>query len=135
METAHKKGEAHPVESGPGSGHPRVDKEVLKHLNAASHEIGYNRLLDLSAVDALPADAEIGIVPAMVHEHAAGKPVEPHIRAMVYLLSESESEPKLFGFLDITMAHWRVLKRCQAQLAAENEIDSMAREKLKPENN
>lgn len=42
----------------------------------------YNRATPQEIIDALPEDKFFPIVFAMLHEHKAGKPTEPHMRCM-----------------------------------------------------
>jgi len=55
-----------------------------------------------------PEDVFI-LTPIMIHEHAFGEPVEPHLRTLVSLVSNLES----LAYQDITFEQWE-----QGKLAA-----------------
>lgn len=113
MEATSKTGEEKPKKL-----HPVVDKKVLETLNYESTGVGYNRLFRPEALAELPKDSVFGLRPMMIHEHAAGKAVDPHMRVLVYMRKEDRQfEP--FGFLDITMSSWHVIKKCEARLNSE----------------
>lgn len=62
-----------------------LDKELLDKINFISRDVlHYNRSLPQSLVDKLPAERFYIITWAMVHEHIAGKPADPHMRCMIY---------------------------------------------------
>lgn len=54
-------------------------------------EVGYNRQLDAGAVISLPYDNLFPVGFSMLHEHIAGRKVEPHVRAQVILDAEGNS--------------------------------------------
>ena len=61
-----------------------LDKELLNKINHISRDvIKYNRALPQEIVDNLPDDKLFPIMWSMMHEHIAGKPVEPHVRCLI----------------------------------------------------
>lgn len=63
-----------------------ADKELLRKLNAAAEANNYNRQLTSEGIDSLPEDAIVAIAPIIIHEHAAGVRVEPHLRCSVRMV-------------------------------------------------
>lgn len=62
-----------------------LDKEVLIKINDISERIyHFNRTIPQHVIDALPADKFFIVTFVMLHEHIAGKAVEPHVRCMIY---------------------------------------------------
>lgn len=62
-----------------------IDKELLDKINFISRDVlHYNRSLPQSLVDKLPGERFYIITWAMVHEHIAGKPADPHMRCLIY---------------------------------------------------
>lgn len=72
-----------------------ADKEILQKLNDAATERSYNRTLYSAAIDRLPDDEIFAITPIMVHEHAQGKAVDPHLRCSI----KSVTGQTDFGFV------------------------------------
>lgn len=58
-----------------------------------------NRCIDMSAFG--PRDIFI-LTPRLVHEHAYGEPVEPHLRTLVFKLGE----PIPLAYQDLTFEQW-----------------------------
>lgn len=65
-----------------------ADKALLRKLNKIAEQHNYNRQIVPEAIDRLPDDAIIAVQPMLVHEHAQGKPVEPHARCMLRVCSD-----------------------------------------------
>lgn len=63
-----------------------ADKEILRKLNQVAEKNRYNRTILEQGIDALDADAIVAIAPIMIHEHAQGVRVEPHLRCSVQLV-------------------------------------------------
>lgn len=62
-----------------------LDKEYLNRINHLSRDVlHYNRSLPQDLVNSLPDGRFYVITWAMVHEHIAGKPADPHMRCMIY---------------------------------------------------
>jgi hypothetical protein len=60
-----------------------TDKHTLNMINHIARDvIKYNRAVPQECIDELPEDKFFPVVFSMVHEHKAGKPVEPHMRCM-----------------------------------------------------
>lgn len=67
-----------------------VDKHVLNMINHIARDvIKYNRAVPQEYIDALPDDKCFPVVFSMVHEHKAGKRVEPHMRCMFAVPTEA----------------------------------------------
>lgn len=58
-----------------------------------------NRCIDMSGFN--PEDVFV-LTPIMIHEHAFGEPVNPHLRTIVSKLNETE----VLAFQDITLEQW-----------------------------
>jgi hypothetical protein len=58
-------------------------KRGLQQLNAEAERRNYNRQIVPEALDRLPENALVALIPVIVHEHAQGKPVAPHLRCFV----------------------------------------------------
>lgn len=84
-----------------------VDKELLKKLNARATALHYNRTLYPEAIDKLPADEIMAIRPIIIHEHAQGKPVDPHLRCSIQSVTGNTN----FGFtmIDVPMELFEML--------------------------
>lgn len=67
-----------------------ADKELLRKLNAAAKRNNYNRQLVPAGVDSLPEDTIVAISPIMIHEHAQGVAVDPHLRCSVRVVYPTE---------------------------------------------
>ncbi|NDD52565.1 hypothetical protein EBZ39_01585 [bacterium] len=62
-----------------------LNKDMLDKINYISREVmKYNRSLPQELIDSLPEDTHFGVTFAMLHEHIAGKPAEPHVRCIIY---------------------------------------------------
>jgi|APCry1669189000_1035189.scaffolds.fasta_scaffold08384_10 hypothetical protein len=67
-----------------GNKYKYLDKQVLNNINHISRDvIKYNRALPQDIIDALPDDKLFPISWCMVHEHIAGRAVEPHMRCLI----------------------------------------------------
>jgi hypothetical protein len=76
-----------------GNKYKYLDKEVLNNINHISRDvIKYNRALPQNIIDALPDDKFFPISWCMLHEHIAGKAVEPHMRCMIVVPALSGPE-------------------------------------------
>lgn len=59
------------------------DKATLKRANHLAKKRGYNRQLLPSFVKNLPEDKLFPVIFSMIHEHAEGFKVAPHIRCWI----------------------------------------------------
>jgi hypothetical protein len=59
---------------------------MLQRLNRTAEKNNYNRTIMPAGIDSLAEDAIIAIAPIIIHEHAQGQPVEPHLRCSVQLV-------------------------------------------------
>jgi hypothetical protein len=86
-----------------------ADTPTMLLLALAAQKAGYNRQLD---IDKLNADLDPKGIHIcffnMLHEHIAGKLVDPHIRSMWHLKVSGSSEPVEVS-LDISMEQFRLL--------------------------
>lgn len=89
-----------------------VSARVLKVLNKSAEEKGYNRQIADDALDRLDPTGWNILYPVMLHEHAQGKVVDPHIRAKVLMKWEGITEPQPV-MLDISMDAWDILPDAQ----------------------
>lgn len=60
-----------------------ADKTLLQKLNNEAIARNYNRALDENKLDTLDDETIVAIDPIIIHEHARGKPVDPHLRCSV----------------------------------------------------
>jgi hypothetical protein len=91
-----------------------ADKDILKKLNDEATRLNYNRTLYPEAIDKLPDDEIFAVVPLMIHEHAQGVPVDPHLRCR--LTSATGQTNMDFVLLDIPMYLFELLpERTAAQ--------------------
>jgi hypothetical protein len=60
-----------------------ADKPTLRRLNQEACDRDYNRAIVPEAIEKWPDDEVFALVPALVHEHAQGKIVAPHLRCCV----------------------------------------------------
>lgn len=63
-----------------------ADKNLLRKINNEAVRRSYNRALDKKAVENLDEDLIVAITPMLVHEHAQGRPVDPHLRCAVAIV-------------------------------------------------
>lgn len=63
-------------------------KASLQEANKIAAKRNYNRQIDEKFLNLLPDDLVFPVVFTMIHEHAAGYRVDPHIRCWVQLDSE-----------------------------------------------
>lgn len=62
-----------------------LNKEYLDRINYLSRDVmKYNRSLPQELIDQLPEERFYIITFAMLHEHIACKPAEPHVRCLIY---------------------------------------------------
>lgn len=76
-----------------------ADKDILQKLNDEAIRRDYNRAMNPAFIHSQPAGEIYAISPIIVHEHAKGKPVDPHLRCSV---SSATGRTKLgFVMLDV----------------------------------
>jgi len=63
-----------------------ADRNILRKLNHEAARRNYNRQILEQGIDSLAEDAIVAVSPIMIHEHAQGKAVEPHLRCSVQLV-------------------------------------------------
>lgn len=94
-----------------------ANKPILRRLNELAAAANYNRQIVPEAIDSLPDTVMIALQPLIIHEHAAGKPVDPHLRCRVLAfdispeLPQEEQAQDLFAgvFLDIAFDAFELL--------------------------
>lgn len=85
-----------------------LNKDQLDKVNKRAIAKNYNRAVQQEFIDGLPDDLNFPITLTLVHEHAAGKPVEPHMRCRIM------TGQALFGpfhdiYVDIDMGMYEML--------------------------
>jgi hypothetical protein len=78
-----------------------VGTATLELINLHSSTRHYNRTLSIKGLDMLDPDGKHIITWTMIHEHAAGVKVDPHVRAAM-LLKVKDSMTPVRTFLDMT---------------------------------
>lgn len=81
------------------------DKATLKRANHIAKKRNYNRQLLPSFVKALPEDRWFPVIFSMIHEHAEGVKVDPHIRCWIVFDDKGNR-----GFVDCDMSIFNNLK-------------------------
>lgn len=61
-----------------------ADKDILRKLNDEAIGRDYNRAIQPAFIDKQPDDEIFAVAPIMIHEHAQGKPVDPHLRCSIH---------------------------------------------------
>jgi hypothetical protein len=79
-----------------------IDTGNLEDINRKSTTKGYNRTISTDGLNALDPKGWHIIQATMLHEHAAGVKVNPHIRAWMMLKLKDRDQPAL-AFLDMSM--------------------------------
>lgn len=72
----------------------------LRLVAEAGRELGYNRQIPAEVIDQLDEDGLHLIVPLMIHSHAGGEKVEPHLRCRAFVKGP-ESDAPITGIIDI----------------------------------
>lgn len=85
-----------------------ADKKLLRQLNAEAEARNYNRTLVSGGIDSLPEDTILAIDPIMIHEHAQGVRVDPHLRCSVQLVYP-DAKPWAGLMLDVPMELFELL--------------------------
>jgi len=90
-----------------------MTKTKLREANEWAIKIGYNRAFQPEPLqkflDEADEDIRFPIVFSTLHEHAAGRPVDPHIRCKVILDGEGAS-----GFIDLDADLFNSLDRIES---------------------
>ena len=90
------------------------DKATLIDAAVIAEERGYNRQLDWKQLEAeLDDDNVFPVTFSMLHEHAAGELVAPHVRAMIVVNSDGESV-----LLDVDMDVFNQLPEVEVDVPA-----------------
>lgn len=81
---------------------PVFTKKTLTLANNIAIRRGYNRAIVEDYIAKMPEETKWAVTFYMLHEHAAGKPVDPHVRCMIQQLFVDDS-PTLFVDTDMTV--------------------------------
>jgi hypothetical protein len=84
------------------------DKAILKAINKRALRNNYNRAIEEDFVDSLPDEMKFPVTFCMVHEHAAGQPVAPHMRCRI-MVGKSLTGPFDYVFVDVEMGMFDLL--------------------------
>ncbi len=104
-----------------------ANKALLKKLNDEAARLHYNRQIVPEAIDKLPEDVLIAVSPIMIHEHAQGVPVDPHLRCSVRVLDPIEENVFFEGlFLDVPMRLFELLPELPAREAQREKTEKAA---------
>lgn len=68
-------------------------RALLAEANRLAAQRGYNRQLDGRFITTLPAEGRFPVRFSMIHEHAAGRAVDPHVRCVVLVGYTDERAP------------------------------------------
>lgn len=96
-----------------------ADKEILKKLNDEATRLGYNRQILPEGIDSLNPEAIVALSPIMIHEHAQGVRVDPHLRCFVRIV-HPESQAFNGLMLDVPMHLFELLPERTAVETAES---------------
>lgn len=99
------------------------DKATLRLANKIAIDRGYNRAIVEEYIDKQPDDAHWAVTFYMLHEHAAGKAVDPHIRCMIRQIFV-DNPPTLF--VDTDMSLFDMLPEVTTPATAEKEKETAA---------
>jgi hypothetical protein len=86
------------------------NKEVLAAAAAQGAKRNYNRQVPSEVIAGLPDDMVFPVTLSMLHEHAGGERVEPHIRAIVAVDPDGETL-----ILDVSMAVFLALPEVEVK--------------------
>lgn len=91
----------------------KVDTPTLIRLAQAAYDRDYNRQLDL---DRLIASVDQGgwhlLVDVLLHEHAGGVLVDPHVRCQVYIKIATSGQP-VVAWLDVELGMFNALSEAK----------------------
>jgi hypothetical protein len=85
-----------------------ADKTILRKLNEEAERLGYNRQIISEGIDSLDPDTILAISPIMIHEHARGVRVDPHLRCSVRIVHPTSNAFNGL-FLDVPMHLFELL--------------------------
>lgn len=88
------------------------DKQILSAINRRAIANNYNRAVQQEFIDKLPDDMNFPITFCMLHEHAAGKPVDAHVRCRI-MTGESLTGPFHDVFVDVEMGMFDMLPEAE----------------------
>lgn len=89
-------------------------KELLQKVNRRAIANNYNRAIEPDFIDQLPENLHFPITLELVHEHAAGQPVAPHMRCRV-MTGQSLAGPFNFVFIDVEMGMYDMLPETEVE--------------------
>jgi hypothetical protein len=85
-----------------------ADAVTLAHCNVHAVMHDYNSQLSNDTILNLDLEGTNLLQPLMVHEHANGEKVEPHMRVQAYIKLRGKDEP-FQQIMDVTMEDWNNL--------------------------
>lgn len=88
----------------------QIDTKQLRRLQEAATELNYNRRLPDEMMEQLDPDGQHLLMPVLIHEHAAGVAVEPHMRCEILFKLKAAHGPAR-GMIDITFEELEKLPR------------------------
>jgi hypothetical protein len=83
-------------------------KELLRKVNNRAIANNYNRAVEPEFIEQLPDDLHFPVTLTLLHEHAAGKPVAPHMRCRI-MTGQSITGPFNYVFVDVEMGMYEML--------------------------
>lgn len=89
-----------------------MDSAELLFINSKSTTKGYNATLSSAGLDALDPEGIHIITMTMIHEHAGGAKVEPHVRALILLKLTGSDLPRM-ARLDMTFDWFNQLREVE----------------------
>jgi hypothetical protein len=108
-----------PVSDTDKESHVKVkycDKAILEKINRRALANNYNRAVKPEFIATLPNDLNFPITFCMVHEHAAGQPVAPHMRCRI-MTGQSLRGPFNDIFVDVEMGMFDLLPEKEVEPA------------------
>lgn len=91
-------GKNNSLNSNQGLQNRRFTFEQLSRISDTNYQV-LNRCVDMSSF----SESDVFVLkPVMIHHHANGKPIYPHLRTVVTKLNESE----WLAFQDLTFEQW-----------------------------
>lgn len=88
------------------------NKQLLDKVNKRAIANNYNRAIVQEFIDSLPDDMHFPVTLQLVHEHAAGVPVAPHMRCRV-MTGKSIAGPFTSVFVDVEMGMFELLPEAE----------------------
>lgn len=94
-------------------------KDLLAIVNSRAIANNYNRAIEPDFIAQLPDNINFPVVLELLHEHAAGKPVAPHMRCRV-MVGDSLAGPFYYVFVDVEMGMYEMLPEAEVEAEITN---------------